>query len=248
MQSIALVTGGTRGLGLAVVEALAADGTTVVLAGRRPDAVRDVVSALRARGLDVSGVTLDVDDPASVRAAAAELSARHDHLDVLVNNAGILPEATSGRGDETPRFADPAVFERTFRTNVFGAVAVIQELLPLLERSTAGRVVNVSSTMGSLTDQQDPDSPWFGMVVPAYQASKAALNAVTVSLAKHLAGTRVKVTSVCPGWVQTDLAPGNREHAPTTPAEAAQVVVRAARLPDDAASGAFLSAAGPVAW
>jgi NAD(P)-dependent dehydrogenase (short-subunit alcohol dehydrogenase family) len=247
MQSIALVTGGTRGLGLAVVEALAADGTTVVLAGRRPDAVRDVVASLRARDLDVSGVTLDVDDPASVRAAAAELSARHDHLDVLVNNAGILPEATSGRR-EAPRFVDRDVLEQTFRTNVFGAVSVIEELLPLLERSTAGRVVNVSSTMGSLTDQQDPASPWFGMVVPAYQASKAALNAVTVSLAKHLAGTRVKVTSVCPGWVQTDLAPGNREHAPTTPAEAAQVVVRAARLPDDAASGAFLSAAGPVAW
>ncbi|QJW38239.1 SDR family NAD(P)-dependent oxidoreductase [Cellulosimicrobium protaetiae] len=243
-----MVTGGSRGLGLAVVEALATDGATVVLAGRRPDAVRDVVASLRARGLDVSGVTLDVDDPASVRSAAAEVSARHDHLDVLVNNAGILPEASPEPGDEAPRFADPTVFERTFRTNVFGAVAVIEEFLPLLERSRAGRVVNVSSTMGSLADQQDPASPYFGLVVPAYQASKAALNAVTVSLAKQLAGTRVKVTSVCPGWVQTDLAPGNHEQAPTPPAEAARVVVRAARLPDDAASGSFLSATGAVAW
>jgi len=248
MQSIALVTGGTRGLGLAVVEALATDGTTVVLAGRHPVAVRDAVASLRARGLDVSGATLDVDDPASVRAAAAEVAARHDRLDVLVNNAGILPEASSGRGDAAPRFADPVVFERTFRTNVFGAVSVIEEFLPLLERSSAGRVVNVSSTMGSLTDQQDPASPYYGLVVPAYQASKAALNAVTVSLAKHLAATGVKVTSVCPGWVQTDLAPGNREQAPTPPAEAAQIVVRAARLPDDAASGSFLSSTGAVAW
>lgn len=248
MESIALVTGGTRGLGLAVVEALAAEGATVILAGRRADAVRSQVEALRARRLDVTGVTLDVDDPASVRAAAAEVATRHDRLDILVNNAGILPEATSGGGQDGPRFVDADVLERTFRTNVFGPVSVIEELLPLLERSPAGRVVNVSTTMGSLTEQQNPDSPYYGLVVPAYQASKAALNAVTVSLAKHLAGTRVKVTSVCPGWVQTDLAPGNREHAPTTPAEAAETVVRAARLPDDAPSGMFLSASGPVAW
>ena len=102
--------------------------------------------------------------------------------------------------------------------------------------------------MGSLADQCDPDSPYYGTLVPAYQASKAALNSITIGLGKKLAGTTLKVTSVCPGWVQTDLAPGNREAAPVTADQAAEVIVRAARLPDDAPSGTFLDSAGTVPW
>ena len=100
-----------------------------------------------------------------------------------------------------------------------------------------GRIVNVSSTMGSLNDQTDPTSPYYEMIVPAYQASKAALNSITISLAKKLVDTHIKVTSVCPGFVQTELAPGNKEQAPLTPAEAARVIVAATNLPDSAASG-----------
>ncbi|MFE6968227.1 SDR family NAD(P)-dependent oxidoreductase [Isoptericola sp. NPDC057653] len=248
MTTVALVTGGTRGLGRAVVEALATQGAAVLLAGRSADAVCHEVAALRANGLDVTGVTLDVDDPASVRAAAAEVAHRFDHLDILVNNAGILPEAGADPTRHGPRFADPRVLEQTFRTNVFGPVAVIEEFLPLLERSAGARIVNVSSTMGSLTDQQDPDSPWFGMVLPAYQASKAALNGITVALAKRLAGTPTVVTSVRPGWVRTDLAPGNRDHAPTSADDAAKVVLRAATLPAGAPSGTFLAEHGVVPW
>ncbi|MFD6176244.1 MULTISPECIES: SDR family NAD(P)-dependent oxidoreductase [unclassified Isoptericola] len=123
MTSVALVTGGTRGLGRAVVEALATHGAAVLLAGRDADAVCREVATLRARGLDVTGVTLDVDDPASVRAAAAEVAERFDRLDVLVNNAGILPEASVAPTPDGPRFADVRVLEQTFRTNVFGPVA-----------------------------------------------------------------------------------------------------------------------------
>jgi NAD(P)-dependent dehydrogenase (short-subunit alcohol dehydrogenase family) len=111
-----------------------------------------------------------------------------------------------------------------------------------------GRIVNVSTTMGSLSNQADPDSPYYQMIVPAYQASKAALNSVTISLAKKLADTDIKVTSVCPGFVQTELTPANKEHAPLTPDEAARIVVAAANLPDDAESGTFIDHDGAVAW
>jgi NAD(P)-dependent dehydrogenase (short-subunit alcohol dehydrogenase family) len=163
---------------------------------------------------------MDVTDAPSVRAAAAEVSARFGHLDVPVNNAGILPEATNA----DPREAlDLAMFEQTYATNVLGLVAVIEAFLPLIRKSPAGRIVNVSSAMGSLAHQTNPDSPWYDMVVPAYQSSKAALNAITIVLAKALADTSIKVTSVCPGFVQTDLTPANRDQAPTTPEEAAEV-------------------------
>ena len=111
---------------------------------------------------------------------------------MLVNNAGILPEATERTGNGP---VDVDMFRRTFDTNVFGAVAVAQRFLPLLRRSRAGRIVNVSSTMGSLDDQLDPDSPYYGVVVPAYQGSKAALNAFTIALSKTLADTAIKVNS-----------------------------------------------------
>ena len=144
---------------------------------------------------------------------------------------------------------DAEMFRRTFDTNVFGAVSVAQRFLPLLRRSPAGRIVNVSSTMGSLADQVDPDSPYHGVVVPAYQGSKAALNAFTIALSKALAGTAIKVNSVCPGWLQTGLGgPGNRAAAPTTAAEGAEIVVEMACLPEDGPTGSFVDRDGTVAW
>jgi NAD(P)-dependent dehydrogenase (short-subunit alcohol dehydrogenase family) len=108
--------------------------------------------------------------------------------------------------------------------------------------------VNVSSTVGSLNDQADPNSPYYQLILPAYQASKAALNSVTISLAKKLDGTDIKVTSVCPGYVQTELTPLNKAQAPLTADDAARVVVTAATLPDDAESGTFIDRNGRVAW
>ncbi|MFE6996819.1 SDR family NAD(P)-dependent oxidoreductase [Microbacterium sp. NPDC057659] len=244
-MKIALVTGANRGLGLAAARRLAQDGAHVIIAARRPDAAADAAGRLSAEGLSASGVVIDVTDAATVRAAASEIEDRFGHLDVLVNNAGILPEAASG---EQAEVIDLAMFRQTYATNVLGPVAVVEAFLPLIRRSPAGRIVNVSSTVGSLAHQTDPESPWHGMVVPAYQSSKAALNAITIVLAKALAGTPIKVTSVCPGWVQTDLAPGNREQAPTTPEDAAEVIARAATLDDAAPSGTFIDVDGAVAW
>lgn len=106
----------------------------------------------------------------------------------------------------------------------------------------------MSTTMASLNDQTNPDSPYYGMVVPAYQSSKAALNSITIGLAKTLADTDIKVTSVCPGFVQTDLTPVNKEQAPLTPEQASAIVVTAATLTADAESGTFIDQCGPVAW
>lgn len=244
-MKIALVTGANKGIGLATARRLARECGHVVIAARRPDAVEEAVDRLTREGFAVSGLTMDVTDSVSIRAAAAEVAERFGHLDVLVNNAGILPEATN---PDPAEVLDLAMFEQTYAANVLGPVAVTEAFLPLLRKSPAGRIVNVSSTVGSLAHQTDPDSPWHSMVVPAYQSSKAALNAITIVLSKALADTSIKVTSVCPGWVQTDLAPGNKEQAPVTPEDAAEIVHRAATLSASDATGSFIDANGPVRW
>jgi NAD(P)-dependent dehydrogenase (short-subunit alcohol dehydrogenase family) len=246
-MKIALVTGANKGLGFATARQLGRSGATVIVGARDAARGKRAVEELRADGIVAEPLALDVTDPVSVRAAAEEIKRRHGRLDVLVNNAGVLPEAT--RADRVGAPLDAAMFRETFETNVFGAVAVTQALLPLLKASQAGRIVNVSSTMGSLSDQTNPESPYYGVVMPAYQASKAALNCMTIALAKALAGSKVKTNSVCPGWVQTDLGgEANKAAAPLTPEQAAHVVADAALVGEDGPSGAFIDAEGTVGW
>jgi NAD(P)-dependent dehydrogenase (short-subunit alcohol dehydrogenase family) len=244
-MNVALVTGASRGIGRATAHRLARDSAHVILTARNVADVQDAADRLNGEGLSASALQLDVTDDASVRAAAEHVESRFHRLDVLVNNAGILPEATQAQPAEA---IDVAMFRQTFGTNLIGAVTVLEAFLPLLRRSEAGRIVNVTTTMASLSDQTNPESPYYTTVVPAYQASKAALNNVTIALAKALVETSIKVTSVCPGFVQTDLTPVNRTQAPLTAEEAAEVVHRAATLPDDAPSGTFVDAAGTVPW
>jgi NAD(P)-dependent dehydrogenase (short-subunit alcohol dehydrogenase family) len=244
-MKVALVTGANRGLGLAAVAALARMGITVFLTGRDGDRADEAAAVLRGEGLDVRSIRLDVTDQASIDAARKYVEQTVGRLDILVNNAGIVPEATDTAAHE---LANPALFQATFATNVFGVAAVTEAFSPLLRRSDTGRIVNLSTTMGSLSDQANPDSPYYQAVAPAYQSSKAALNSLTISMAKKLAGSPVKVTSVCPGFVQTDLTPDNRAHAPMTAGEAVSVVIAAATLPDDAPSGSFVDRNGPIAW
>ncbi len=243
-MTIALITGGNRGLGLATARRLARDCSRVIITSRDAAAGEDAAERLTREGFTATAITMDVTDADSVRKAAAQVDRDFGRVDVLVNNAGILPEFTN----DAAEIVDLAMFEQTFATNLLGPVAVIEAFLPLVRRSTAGRIVNVSSTMGSLADQTNPESPYFSTIMPAYQASKAALNSVTIAMAKLLTDTSVKVTSVCPGFVRTDLTPINHEHAPLTAEAAAEVVHRASTLPDSAASGAFIDADGDVAW
>jgi NAD(P)-dependent dehydrogenase (short-subunit alcohol dehydrogenase family) len=244
-MSVALITGSNRGLGLATAQALGRLGHRVFVTARDQALADKVAAELRTEGHDVEGLALDVTSPDSIEAAARRVQELDGRPDILVDNAGILPEATDGEQHE---FASLKLFKSTYATNVFGPVAVAEAFLPLLRRSPAGRIVNVSTAMGSLDEQADPESLYSSWVMPAYQSSKAALNSITIALAKKLADTPVKVTSVCPGFVQTDLTPINRELASLTAEQAAEVVVRAATLPADAASGTFFNQNGVVAW
>jgi NAD(P)-dependent dehydrogenase (short-subunit alcohol dehydrogenase family) len=246
MTKVAVITGANRGLGFATARRLGRAGVKVIVGARTPADGERAAAALRREGVDAEPVSIDVDSPASVQAAAEQVAQEHGRIDILVNNAGILPEATAAAAE---RPLDLRLLRQTFETNVFGAAAVTQQFLPLLQRSPAGRIVNVSSTMGSLTDQTDPASPYYGLVVPAYQMSKAALNGLTIALSKALADTPIKVNSVCPGWVQTDLGgPENRAAAPTAPDDAARIVAEVALTGEDGPTGRFLDHAGAVAW
>ena len=244
--TVALVTGANRGLGLATARLLAQSGATVLLGARNTAKAEVAAAALRDEGLVCWPLTLDVESAVSIADAAERVESEFGRLDILVNNAGILPEATTPDAEQP---LDLELFRRTFDTNVFGAAAVSQAFLPMLRASDAGRIVNVSSRMGSLSDQLDPTSPYASMVLPAYQTSKAALNGLTVALAKTLGDTPVLVNSVCPGWVQTDLGgPDNRAAAPTSALEAAQTVVEMALVPANGPTGTFVDLDGPVPW
>lgn len=245
---VAIVTGSTSGIGLALAGALAAEGVNLVINGLGdPAAIEAERASLAAKhGVEVRYHGADMTKGDQIADMVAFAEKEFGRLDILVNNAGILPEATATDAVDP---LDLDLFRRTFRTNLLGAVAVTAAVLPLLVESDRGRVVNVSSRMGSLSDQLDPASPYHSVVVPAYQASKAALNGLTIALAKKLAGTPVKVNAVCPGWVQTDLGgPDNRAAAPTPADEAAEVVARAALLDETGPSGSFFDADGPVPW
>ena len=238
---VALVTGANKGLGLETSRQLAIRGAKVFLGAR--DEARGTAAAglLAAEGHDVEALIIDVTSREDISAAARQIETRAGRLDILVNNAGISPE--SAGGFTVPLDLD--LFRQTFETNVFGTVAMIEAFLPLLLRSMHGRIVNMSSTVGSFQAQTNASSAYYGVVLPAYQASKASLNALTISQAKALKETNVKINSICPGWVRTDLGGAS---APQSTEEGARIVVEMAMLPDSGPSGGFFSCDGAVAW
>jgi NAD(P)-dependent dehydrogenase (short-subunit alcohol dehydrogenase family) len=200
-KKIALVTGATRGIGLETVAQLARQGVQVILAARDAKKGEQAASELKKQGLDVESLVLDVGDAASITAAVHEVERRHGHLDILINNAGVLIDDASKKPSEQSL----AVWRTTFDINVFGLVAVTQAFLPLLKKSAAGRIVNVSSGLGSITMHADPKSPIYDYKVPAYNVSKSAVNAWTVQLAHELRDTQIKVNAIHPGSVKTDM-------------------------------------------
>ncbi|WP_026911268.1 SDR family NAD(P)-dependent oxidoreductase [Patulibacter minatonensis] len=234
----ALVTGANKGIGLAVATELGRRGFAVGVgardAGRRDDAVR----RLRDGGIEAFAVPLDVTDDASVGSAAGLLEQRGG-LDVLVNNAGV-----SGGLPQDPGEAGAEVLRSVFETNVLGLVRVTDAVLPLLRASSRARIVNVSSTMGSIAAMAHAGERMPVMV--AYSPSKAAVNALTVLYAQQLREAAVLVNAACPGYVATDFT-GHPAGA-RTPEQGAAVVVRLATLPDDGPTGTFTDDDGPIAW
>lgn len=228
---IALVTGGNRGIGFEVCRQLASAGFIVSLTARDARKAKVAADALRSAGR-VEPLVMDVADANSIANAAAEVAKQYERLDVLINNAGINYDTW-----ETVANADiNGTVMETITTNLLGPWRVCQAFVPLLRKSRAGRIVNVSSESGSLADM--------GAGPPAYQVTKAALNALTRTLAGELRGSRILVNSVCPGWVATDM--GGSGGRPV--ADGADGIVWAATLPKDGPTGGFFRDGEPLPW
>ncbi len=233
-NTIALITGANKGIGFETARGLAARGVTVLLGAR--DERRGEAAA---EELGVRYVQLDVTDEASVEAAAKKIEADHGRLDVLINNAGI----TGGEGH--PSETDVAVVREVYETNVFGVVAVTNAMTPLLRRSAAGRIVNVSSELGAFAWVTDTANQFYGINLLAYNSSKAALNAVTVAYAKELADAGIKVNACTPGYCATDLN-GHTGHR--TPEQGSAILIELALIGNDGPTGGFFNDEGPLEW
>lgn len=239
IKPVALVTGANRGIGFEVCRQLAERGYHVIITARDTRKGAPAFQKLQEEGLDVELRKLDITSQAECQALAQHVRETYKGLDVLVNNAGILPESrsdTTGKYPANPLLVPPITLMEIINTNTLGAVRMIQALAPCLHENA--RIVNVSSSMGALSGE-------WGDGHLGYRMSKTALNAVTKMFAGVLATKNIKVNSVDPGWVRTDM--GN-ENAPRSPAEGAASIVWAATLPGDGPSGGFFRDGEPIDW
>ncbi len=236
---IALITGANRGIGLETARQLGAKGVTVIVAARTAAAAEQTASSLKAEGIDAYPVQLDVTSDSDRKSAAQFVQEKFGKLDILINNAGV--GATQMRTVETPEDE----LQTIFGTNVFAVVAVTRAMLPLLKKSDAGRIVNLSSILGSLTLHADPNSPIASFKAFAYDASKSALNAFTIHLAAELKGTNIKVNSAHPGWVKTEM--GGKDATLEIP-EGAKTSVELALLGPEGPNGRFIHMGKELPW
>ena len=236
---IALITGGNKGMGLEIGRELGRAGITVLLGARSMERGNEAAGTLRTEGIDAHAIALDVTDQASVARATQQILDRFESIDILVNNAGV-----NDAGDGRPSGAAVDAVRRLLETNFLGALTVTQSMLPLLRRGRAARIINMSSSLGSLTMNGDPTSPYYRAQLIGYNASKAALNMLTVQLAQELGDSGITVNSVCPGFVKTDL---NGNTGILSIAEGAAAPVRLA-LTETGFSGRFVNTRGEVPW
>ena len=243
-NKIALVTGANKGLGLETSRQLAPYGVTVLMGSRDIAKGEAAVKTLRDEGHDVVFVRLDVTNSDHIRQVKDHIEESYGRLDILVNNAGILSPNEPLLSNSSESISDKALRE-TFDVNFFAQVAITQALLPLLKKSAAGRIVNVSSILGSLTLHSKKDSGLSAIKPFAYDSSKTALNQFTVHLAAALADTPIKVNSAHPGWVKTDLG---GDQAPMDVVKGAQTAVRLAVLNGDGPTGRFFHFDEELPW
>lgn len=242
-KKVALITGANRGIGLETARQLGQKGIIVIVAARSPAAALQTAATLQAEGIDAFPVKLDVTDAADRTAAAKVVAEEYGKLDILINNAGVGPED----GLFAPKTIETTEEElqKVFGTNLFAVIAVTREFLPLLRKSAAGRVVNLSSILGSLTLQADPQSPIAGSKLFAYDASKSALNAFTIHLAAELKDTKIKVNSAHPGWVKTEMG---TDHANMEIEDGAKTSVELALIGAHGPNGRFIHMGKELPW
>lgn len=242
-KKVALVTGANRGIGLETARQLAQKGITVVAAARTAKAAEETAAKLKAEGLDVVPVQLDTTSAKDRETAAKTVAEKFGKLDILINNAGVGSQGDMFKLTVSETTEDE--LQKVFGTNLFATVAVTRAFLPLLKKSDAGRIVNLSSILGSNTLHADPKSPIAGVKSFAYDASKTALNAFTIHLAAELKDTKIKVNSAHPGWVKTDMG---TDAAPMEIPEGAKTSVELALLGADGPNGRFIHLGQELPW
>ncbi|WP_163997555.1 SDR family oxidoreductase [Pyxidicoccus caerfyrddinensis] len=242
VKKVAFVTGGNRGIGLQTARELGQSGFEVVIGARDPSKGQAALEELRAAGVKAEVVLYDARRPETDASVKKHLEEKYGRLDVLVNNAGLIREELLARNAST---VPEDILRETFETNLFAVVRLTQTLLPLLKKAPAGRIVNVSSILGSLGLHSAEGSPIAAAKAFAYNASKSALNAFTVHLADELKDTHVKVNSAHPGWVKTELG---GPHAPMDVADSARTSVRLATLAADGPNGGFFHENDRLPW
>jgi len=240
-EKIALITGGNKGIGFETARQLAKAGVHVIIGSRERSKGVEASLKLQAEGLDVEALVIDVTHLGSIGEAAREVEKKHGRLDILINNAGVLLDAY----DKKPSEQTLETWRKTFDANVFGLVATTQAFLPLLKNSAAGRIVNLSSILGSNTLHATPGSPIYDFKVPAYNVSKSAVNAWTVHLAYELKDSKIKVNAAHPGHVKTDMG---GEAAPMEIVDGAKTSVQLALLGEDGPSGAYIHLGETLPW
>lgn len=239
-KKIALITGANKGLGFETARQLANQNVKVLIGARDETRGQESAEKLRSENLDAEFVLVDVTNEKTIEAAVKHVEENYGKLDILVNNAGIANEYGLAPGE-----INLELIRQTFDTNFFGVVAVTKAFLPLIEKSDGGRIVNVSSGLGSLTLHSDPQSPYYDIKPLAYNSSKAALNMFTVILAHDLKDTKIKVNSADPGYTATDL---NHNTGPKTVEQGASIIFDLATLSDDGATGGYFDDQGVVPW
>ncbi|THV12520.1 SDR family oxidoreductase [Rhizobium rhizophilum] len=239
-RRLALVTGANKGIGFAISRQLAKAGLQVVLGARDREKGEDAARSLRWEGLEADALCIDLDDLANIPEAAAIFEQKFGCLDILVNNAGIASQE-----DGPPETASVEAVRQTFQTNFFGTLAVTQAFLPLLKKSKSGRIVNVSSELGSITHNGDPEWPFAGHKLIGYNASKAALNMLTAQLAAELKPLGILVNSADPGFTATDL---NGYQGFQAVEQGAVAPVKLALIDDDGPTGGYFGADRGLPW
>lgn len=241
MSTITLITGGNKGIGFETARQLGALGHTLLIGARDAKRGQEAADKLITLGYTARFIQLDVTDEGSIKRAAEQVERLHGKLDVLINNAGFLDYQADGK----PGSASLVAIRATYEINVFGLVAVTQAFLPLIRKSSAGRIVNLSSILGSIAEHADPNSPIYPMQFFGYDSSKAAVNMFTAELAQELKGTAIKVNAAHPGWVKTDM--GGPE-APMEIVDGAKTSVALATLDKNGPSGGFFHLGVHMRW
>jgi NAD(P)-dependent dehydrogenase (short-subunit alcohol dehydrogenase family) len=240
-KKIAVVTGANKGIGLETARQLGQKGITVLLGARNDAKAGQAAEKLQKEGIDAHGVVIDVNDAASIQNAAAQIGRDYGRLDILVNNAGVMLDDTKKKPSEQSL----EMWRKTFDTNLFGLIATTQAMLPLLRKSEAGRIVNLSSILGSIQLHATPGSPIYDFKTAAYNVSKSAVNAFTVQLAYELKDTSMKVNAAHPGWVKTELG---GEGAQMEIPDGAKTSVALATLGADGPNGGYVHMGETLPW